>query len=258
MSKLKLKIKSKLKSKSRPRLRPRLRPQQIKQKFKLFINVNYILGFLYAFYFFLTTSRQEEMATRRLWAYECWLILTGYGVFIYLFYLEKSALANQRGLFRFMQIQAVQLIEAPKQDLLDWFEQIARQPEQYSFDAHAGIRVEQGGLMQPGSIFTTREKFFGITLELRFKVVAADPESGFEFALESGLPAWLEMRGKFEYQLIDQDLIRLELRIFNHPQQVLKRIVSGLFYLSPFRIAVARQLRREVQFIEQELNGGVG
>jgi hypothetical protein len=230
-----------------------LKPHHIKRTFKIFINLNYIVGFLYAFYFFITTSRKTEMFVRRLWAYECWLILTSYGLFIYLFYLEKSALENRRGLFRFMKIQAVNLIEAPKEALLTWFDHIAENPKDYSFDSHLGVQVTQGALTKVGSKFETKEKFMGMPIRLKFGVTQADRESGLEFKVLNPKLSWLGLKGRFDYKLIDQDLIRLELVIFNHPRGFFKRVVSGMFYLSPLRILVAQQIYKEVKFIAKQV-----
>ncbi len=226
--------------------------ERFKQFFKVFINVNYIAGFLYAFYFFITTPRGTQLFQRRLWAYECWLILTGYGVFIYLFYLEKSALEGQRGLFRFMRIQANTFIKASKDQLLVWFDKIASRPELYQFDSHAGVRVEQGSLIKPGSLFTTREQFLGIELKLKFEVTAVK-ENKLEFKLLNPRLKWLGIRGRFDYQQLDQNLIKLSLTIFNHPQTAVKRFLSAAFYLSPVRILVAQQIKKEVEFIAQEV-----
>lgn len=234
----------------KPPLR-RPKPYQIKNWFKLFIHFNYLAGFLYAFYYFVTTPRSSQMFVRRLWAYECWLILSFYGLFIYLFYLEKSALDEERGLFRFMKIRATALIEAGKDELLTWFDQIAAEPQQYQFKTHQGVSIESGSLTEPGSVFTTQEKFLGITLKLRFTVTAADPALGLEFKLITPGLSWLGIRGRFDYQLLEPKLIRLDLTIFNHPSTFLKRIVSGAFYLSPLRLLVARQISREVRFIRR-------
>jgi hypothetical protein len=238
----------------RPNLKIRKpRPDAAKRNFKIFINVNYILGFLYAFYFFITTPRNTEMAARRLWAYECWIILSFYGLFIYLFYLEKSALEGQRGLFRFMKIQANRLINVSKQELIDWFQYISQNPDKYSFESHLGIKVEEGDLMTKGSIFTTQEKFAGVVVSLRFKVTKVDPKRGFEFKVLNPLAAWLGLRGAFVVKALDEEVTRLELIVFNHPAQVLKRLVSGLFYLSPVRILIARQIAKEVKFIAEQV-----
>ena len=225
----------------------------VKRNFKIFININYISGFLYAFFFFVTTSRGTEMFTRRLWAYECWLILSFYGLFIYLFYLEKSALENERGLFRFMKIQADTLIKAPAEELLDWFAQISQHPDKYSFDSHLGVAVISGTLTESGSIFETKEKFLGIFFRLRFETTKIDEQSGFEFKLLSPVLSWLNFGGAFIFKSLDENITRLELVVFNHPTNFVTRIISGLIYLSPVRAAIARQISKEVKFIARQV-----
>jgi hypothetical protein len=67
-----------------------------RELFKRFIHINYITGFLYAFYFYITSSKTTEMYTRRLWAYECWIILTLYGIFIWLFAMDSNNKIQQK------------------------------------------------------------------------------------------------------------------------------------------------------------------
>ncbi len=238
----------------RPNLKiRRFKPDVIKRNFKIFINLNYIAGFLYAFYFFATTPRKEEMLTRRLWAYECWLILSFYGLFIYLFYLERSALEGRRGLFRFMKIQAVRLINVSKQELIKWFESISDEPDKYSFDSHQGIEIVSGKLTQKDAEFKTQEQFAGFNIDLKFKVTKVDQSRGFEFKLLNPFLEWLGVRGAFVIKALDKEVTRLELIIFNHPSRFFKRIISGLFYLSPLRLLIAHQISKEVNFIARQV-----
>lgn len=237
----------------RPNLKMRrLKPDVIKRNFKIFINLNYIAGFLYAFYFFITTPR-ANMAVRRLWAFESWMILSFYGLFIYLFFLERSALEGRRGLFRFMKIQATRLINVSKQDLIDWFSSIEHQPDQFAFDSHLGVEVVQGSLTEKGSIFKTRENFLGVTLDLDFEVTKVDPRRGLEFKVLNPFLHWLGVRGAFVIKALDEEVTRLELIIFNRPSAFFKRIISGLFYLSPARLLIAHQISKEVRFIARQV-----
>lgn len=61
--------------------------EKAKHYFYLFIHINFLSGFLYAFFHFLTTPKSIFLS-RRLWAYECWIILSFYCLFIYLILLE--------------------------------------------------------------------------------------------------------------------------------------------------------------------------
>ncbi len=228
---------------------PKPNSQVVKRNFKIFINLNYIAGFLYAFYFYITSPKSTHMLERRLWAYECWIILSFYGLFIYLFYLEKSAVGGRRGLFRFMTIQAVRLVKVPARKLVSWFEHIDQHPENYSFSTHQGVRVIRGSLTKPGSIFTTKEKFLFVSLHLKFEVTEVDDERGFGFKLLNPFLQWLGIEGAFLIKPLDEDLTRLELLVYNHPQTFVKRVISGFLYLSPVRLAISRQIQKEVNFI---------
>lgn len=231
--------------------------RQMKKYFKIFINFNYITGFIYAFYFFITTSRQNNMFERRLWAFECWLILSFYGLFIYLFYLEKSALEDHRGLYRFMHIQALKIVEAPVDEVTDWFKSLTEHPEKYQFRSHQGIELLKGSLTTKGSVFETKEKFFGITLRLKFKVSKVT-DNQFEFKLIE--PKWLKkmgVRGRFEVLPLVRDQSRLELVVFNKANTFFGRIFAALIiYLSPIRIAISKQIRKEVRFIKRQVEKG--
>ncbi len=63
--------------------------EKYKKYFYLFVHLNFLVGFFYAFFHFLTTSRSIFLS-RRLWAYECWIILSFYFLFIYLIILDQE------------------------------------------------------------------------------------------------------------------------------------------------------------------------
>ncbi len=65
-----------------------------KKYFYLFIHFNFLSGFIYALYHFLNTPRSIFLS-RRLWAYECWIILSFYCLFIFLILLEKDVKIKQ-------------------------------------------------------------------------------------------------------------------------------------------------------------------
>ncbi len=54
-----------------------------------FIHLFFISGILYAFFHFATTPK-TQMFYRRLWAYESWIILSFYGLFVYLNLAQKE------------------------------------------------------------------------------------------------------------------------------------------------------------------------
>ncbi|HBH13683.1 MAG TPA: hypothetical protein DDX29_11315 [Clostridiales bacterium] len=228
--------------------------RQVKKYFKIFINFNYIAGFIYAFYFFITTSRAENMFERRLWAFECWLILSFYGLFIYLFYLEKTALENQRGLYRFMHIQAFEIIDQPAKKVIAWFKSLEKNPSKYRFDTHQGVEVLEGSLLKQGSKFATREKFLFVTIGLSFKTIKVE-ENMFEFkVIEPKLIKKLGVRGKFEVLPVSDFQSRLDLIVYSRAKTFFTRIaVALLLYLSPIRVIVSRQLFKEIRFVKKQV-----
>jgi len=63
--------------------------KNIKKYIYLFLHLSYIAGFFYAFFQFLSNPRVEILG-RRLWAYECWIILSFYLIFLFfILYAEK-------------------------------------------------------------------------------------------------------------------------------------------------------------------------
>ncbi len=232
----------------------KLRSYQIKRYFKIFININYIFGFLYAFYFYIRSPRTTHMFERRLWAFECWAILSFYGLFIYLFYLEKSALEEQRGLYRFSQIQARELIEVPANKVTAWFRSLEKNPNKYQFKTHQGVEILSGSLTKPGSIFMTREIFLGVTTCLKFRVTKIK-NTEFEFEVISHI--WLMkmgVKGKIQVQPVNNSQTILKLVVFNKTQGFFLRTLSTvLLYLSPVRLIVANQILKEVKFIKQQV-----
>ena len=71
------------------------------------LQFNYLVGLLYAFLKFLTTSRADVLS-RRLWAYECWVIISFYSIFYYLVFLEHEKKLSF--LQRFRKIMEVNLL----------------------------------------------------------------------------------------------------------------------------------------------------
>ena len=64
-----------------------------KKLFYSFIHINFVTGVLYAVYHFLRTPR-SLMEIRRMWAYESWIILSAYCLFIFLILMEEQKLSK--------------------------------------------------------------------------------------------------------------------------------------------------------------------
>lgn len=232
----------------------RPRGYQLKRYFKIFINFNYIAGFLYAVFFYIRSPRDTHMIERRLWAYESWSILTFYGLFIYLFYLERSAIENQPGIYRFTQIKAQRLINASSQEVKQWLKTLENDPKKYKFDTHQGFQLESGTLSKTGATFTTQEIFAGLKFSFNFQVTEVS-QNKFEFKLIK--PSWLAslgIKGKFKTVPVSDQQTILQLIIFNKANDFFTRVVAMLFlYLSPVRFLVANQINKEVRFVKNSI-----
>ena len=80
---------------------------KLRNRFYLFLHLNYIVGFIYAFARFISTPR-ATLGVRRLWAYECWIILSFYFLLFYLILIEREKAAS---LFsRFKKLLAANLL----------------------------------------------------------------------------------------------------------------------------------------------------
>lgn len=86
--------------------------QKLKRYFYFFIHLNFISGFFYAFWHFINTPK-SVFIHRRLWAYEAWIIISFYCLFVYLILIEKEvnvkAILKKR-LKRFKQILFINLL----------------------------------------------------------------------------------------------------------------------------------------------------
>lgn len=83
---------------------------QFKRWFYFLIHLNFIIGFAYAFYHFINTPRSVFLH-RRLWAYESWIIVSFYALFIFLILFEQEKLRGVKAkIKRFQSILAVNLL----------------------------------------------------------------------------------------------------------------------------------------------------
>lgn len=81
-----------------------------KKLFYSFIHIFFITGILYAFYHFALTPKRV-MEIRRMWAYESWIILSFYCLFIFLILIEQDRLKAIKDKFIFFKnILSINLI----------------------------------------------------------------------------------------------------------------------------------------------------
>jgi len=86
--------------------------RELKRYFYFFIHLNFIAGFSYAFWHFINTPRSVFLH-RRLWAYESWIIISFYCLFVYLILMEKEVKVRQvfkTKIKRFREVLAVNLL----------------------------------------------------------------------------------------------------------------------------------------------------
>ena len=79
-------------------------------------------------------------------------------------------------------------INASQNDIVDWFYELDKYPERYSFDTHEGIYLEnnQSSFAINGSRFYTIEKFYFLRLKLNFRMENIT-DHGFNIILEKSL-----------------------------------------------------------------------
>jgi hypothetical protein len=219
--------------------------------FKTFIHLNFITGFFYAFYFYITSPKATHMYNRRLWAMESWFIATLYLIFIFLFFLEKSAEENIKGLKRFSKIKAQTTIYTTKKDLIKFFYKVSKNKKAYQFSSHQGIEILKGNLTKIGSTFRTREKFFIFFLEINFIITKVNPRQSFHFLITNPLPM-LNIKGDFSFKKIGQEEINLSLSIYRNKINKAQYFISG-FILNLLRPLIYKQIKKEVLFIQKQL-----
>jgi hypothetical protein len=229
--------------------KPKIRKITIKKKhFKTFIHLNFITGVLYAFYHYIRTPKSVDMATRRLWAAETWIIFTLYSIFIYLFSLEIATEDGEPILRKLFKIKRHITIRKPKEEIIRVFDYIKENPDKYSFKTHQGIFPVKGNLTESGSIFQTKERFAFLPITLTFSTLGKTEDS-FEFKLIKPLKN-LEIVGEFKVKEITKEKSQLFLSVFSENDYVINHIILAIIFISPVRIFIAKQLSRELRFIK--------
>jgi len=219
-----------------------------KANFIRFIHLNFVTGILYAFYHFIRTPRSVDMADRRMWAAETWLLFTLYSVFLYLFIIETDAKNGEDLLHELFNIRRYIEIDKPGKKIVKVFEYLSKHPDKYKFATHVGVFPLTGKLDRPGSTFQTREVFLHILIALTFETTATSGTS-FEFRLIKPLGG-LEIRGEFLLKKTGSGKNRLYLIIFSDKRDWVSYIGLGIVFISPVRWLIARQITSELEFIE--------
>lgn len=85
--------------------------QKYRKYFYLTLHIVFLTGLLYAIGHFLKTPR-TNMETRRMWAYESWIIISFYSLLLYLTFIENGVVKDQMKLYleKFKRITIVFVI----------------------------------------------------------------------------------------------------------------------------------------------------
>lgn len=136
-------------------------------------------------------------------------------------------------------------VEAPVDDVRDWFLSLEEHPERYAFETHGGFSFEEGGFGEAGARFTTQEQFLVFPVELQFELTDVR-EKAFAFRLLR--PSTLEIWGRFEIEQADAGQSLLALRIGSETR-------AGQLFLRcyPVAAAVHRQICGEVRHIKESV-----
>lgn len=149
-----------------------------------------------------------------------------------------------------MEIKAKKITHLSSEKIPQLFQLISENPKLYKMDSHEGFKVIEGSLTKVGSIFTTKEKFAGITIKLEFEVTKVDPEKSFEFKLRNITKG--RIKGRFKYKKESKDKVCLILRIFNNPSNNFLQNLSVLpIFLFPTRNIVKKQITKEIAMIKR-------
>ena len=128
-----------------------------------------------------------------------------------------------------------------------WFLSLQDHPERYRFATHEGFWFVQGDFAQVGARFATRERFYGLRLELLFELTGIE-EAAFQFRLIR--PAWLNVWGAFSVQELTPESSLLRLDIGATP-----RLGQWLLRFYPLAAAIRQQIAREVMHIRASMEG---
>ena len=161
-------------------------------------------------------------------------------------------MTKPKSVFTLFQIKRCVLLPNSSQAVLDFFESIEADPGLYAFNSHAGVFPIQGKLAEIGSLFGTREKFAGITLNLKFQTTLVDPSGKFSFVLLNPF-GWLRIGGYFTYEPVDAKQTKLCLSTCLNQPNWWQRILGLAIFLPPTRWAIGHQLKQELLFISRQI-----
>lgn len=141
-------------------------------------------------------------------------------------------------------------VKASSKDILDLFKLLSDDPTNYKMDSHEGVFPIEGRINEVGGIFETREKFLGVTIRLRFQTIEVSEESGFGFkVIKPSL--FSNLKGYYIFEEAKSSSIILTLRIMReNTSNIIKKIISGVLFIFPFKKLIERQITKEVLMVK--------
>ncbi len=143
------------------------------------------------------------------------------------------------------ELSARVVVDAPPEEVRDWFTSLEKEPERYEFGTHEGFEFVEGSFGAPGARFKTREQFLFLRLELLFEITGIH-ESQFTFRLIR--PISMGIWGRFQIDEVAKGETRLSLEIRSATRA---GRLALRFY--PVAVAIRRQIDGEVNHIKTSI-----
>lgn len=144
-------------------------------------------------------------------------------------------------------LSADAVVDAPPEQVREWFYSLKEHPERYQFDTHEGFEFVEGSFGELGARFRTREDFLWLNLELLFEITRMD-EASFSFRLLR--PLSMEIWGEFRLEEAGEAKTHLFLEIGSQTRA--GRLILRFY---PVTAAIQRQIDDEVSHIKTSIEG---
>ena len=143
------------------------------------------------------------------------------------------------------ELSARVVVDAPPEEVRDWFTSLEKEPERYEFGTHEGFEFVEGSFGALGARFRTREQFLFLKRELLFEITGIH-ESQFTFRLIR--PISMGIWGRFQIDEWAKGETRLSLEIGSATRT---GRLALRFY--PVAVAIQRQIDGEVDHIKRSI-----
>jgi hypothetical protein len=150
-----------------------------------------------------------------------------------------------------MIIQTTANIRSTREEFLNFFKKLLKDPTLYQFSTHKGFIPIEGPINKVGSKFKTEETFAGVKIVLFFETTRIDENSHFEFKLIEPFKS-AKIIGRFLYKIQDE-MINLNLTISSNAKSFFEKIAASLVFFTPIRLLVRNQINKEVLHIKESV-----